>query len=90
MNYFQDNEEDEAQIEEAEEVIDNDTLISNLIETNRGSKETITENVLLPDLQTESTNQLEPNYDEMDNVTLLSSLCIQNNSPSDLHLPDFN
>lgn len=82
MNFLlQDNEEDDPCVE-AEEVFGKDgVLISNLNDLPQGDKITTSENVLLPDLQP-GLNRAEPNYDEMDNLTLLSSLCLHSDLPS--------
>ncbi|KAG5880931.1 hypothetical protein JTB14_022307 [Gonioctena quinquepunctata] len=70
----QDNDEDEREVEVGEDLIEhqNEHLICNL-ET--FEDRSIESDVLLPSLQTES--HIEPNYAEMDNLTLLSSLCLQ-------------
>lgn len=64
---------------------DEGSLIENLNEPADRDKDTL----LLPDFQP-TPNQKEPNYDEMDNLTLLSSLCLQSESPSTPLLPELD
>ncbi|XP_049819313.1 PRKCA-binding protein isoform X2 [Aethina tumida] len=86
---FQNSEDVEDEIENGEEISDNGPN-ENLIRNLGGSMENMVgeNHALLPDLQ----SQAEPNYDEMDNLTLLASLSIQDN-PANLNgplLPNLN
>lgn len=75
----------------AEDVIGNeDPLISSLTDDNTDEdKDNSSNTILLPDLQPEP-NETEPNYEEMDNLTLLQSLCIHNDSPNVPLLPELD
>lgn len=89
---FQDNVEDERDIEEGEEVIENEeeNLICSLRESNNEVNTINRESeLLIPDLQCEK-NQEEPNYDDLDNLTLLSSLCIQSDPQNNTLLPELD
>nr|XP_023021951.1 PRKCA-binding protein [Leptinotarsa decemlineata] len=85
---FCDHESDEQEVEEGEDLIEhgNNHLICNL-ETFKDTN-IESEDVLIPDLQT--NNQLEPDYNEMDNLTLLSSLCLQESPQNRPLLPDLD
>lgn len=91
--FYQDNEEDDDQeIEDCEEISENETenLICTLREPATENNEAIEDatELLLPDIQT--STQIEPNYDEMDNLTLLSTLCLQESPQNGPLLPNFN
>lgn len=89
---FQDNEEDDQEIEDCEEVNENESedLICTLRDSATENNEPIEDptGLLLPDLQT--STQIEPNYDEMDNLTLLSTLCLQESPQNGPLLPNLN
>ncbi|CAH2003572.1 unnamed protein product [Acanthoscelides obtectus] len=78
----QDNED--GDVVEAEEVTETNSqnLICDLGEEDSQS------DALLPDIPNQ--NQIEPNYEEMDNLTLLSSLCIQDSPKNGSLLPDLD
>ncbi|CAH1105320.1 unnamed protein product [Psylliodes chrysocephalus] len=74
----QDNSEDDKDIDEGEEIIEiEDDLIADLTKSNATVDRLENTEMLLPDLPTDDI-QNEPNYDQMDNWALLSSLCIDN------------
>ncbi|XP_056629715.1 PRKCA-binding protein isoform X2 [Diorhabda sublineata] len=72
----QENEEDYREVEEAEEILNmnNDQLISDLSKPIEKNDHNNHSDLLLPDLPNDIQN--EPNYDDMDNWALLSSLCL--------------
>ncbi|CAH0546475.1 unnamed protein product [Brassicogethes aeneus] len=79
------NQETEEEIENGQEINENDqddSLICDLGEIELHSEN----NSLIPNLEEKN----EPNYDEMDNLTLLSSLNIQENPTNGPLLPDLN
>ncbi|XP_015833164.1 PRKCA-binding protein isoform X1 [Tribolium castaneum] len=81
--------EDEQEIENGEEVHEiEENLLSNLVDA--GFDEITESDPLIPGLNRQQT---EPNYDEMDNLTLLSSLNINGAPKDDTNgplLPDLN
>ncbi|KAJ8944340.1 hypothetical protein NQ318_016147 [Aromia moschata] len=86
----QDNEEEDREIEDCEEVNENEDedLICSLRQSSPDNGLLRDSDLLLPDLQ--PATQIEPNYDEMDNMTLLSSLCLQDRSQNGSLLPDLD
>ncbi|XP_018563548.1 PRKCA-binding protein isoform X3 [Anoplophora glabripennis] len=88
----QDNEEEEQHIEDCEEVNESEaeSLICTLGDSGTENEEVVGDSreILLPDLQT--STQLEPNYEEMDNLTLLSTLCLQDSPQNGPLLPNLN
>lgn len=67
-----------------------------ILQSEKNSLVELTNNdLLIPNLKQHVSEIVEPNYDEMDNLTLLTSLCIDDNNTKctnddDLLLPDFN
>ncbi|KAJ8971186.1 hypothetical protein NQ317_005356 [Molorchus minor] len=88
----QDNEEEEEEesvVEDCEEANENrENLICNIRQGSPENDDVGDSDLLLPNLQPAA--QIEPNYDEMDNMTLLSSLCLQDKSHNGSLLPDLD
>nr|CAH7725781.1 unnamed protein product [Callosobruchus chinensis] len=76
---------EDGDVVEAQEVTETNT--QNLI-CDLGGEDDSQSEALLSDMP--SQNQIEPNYDDMDNLTLLSSLCIQDSPSNRSLLPDLD